>query len=180
MSKSSRSIGSFHTTYITFKNVEKFPEFFSKDKILTRKILNLWEYCICWNVILKIISIIPQTCVEDAKVNCSCTSGKYTRRFSFLPIWYPPSTGPESPDSWQPSALETCVFQRRFSSTLLVGCFFFACVFVLWVSCFFFVAGVNFLHDRRTWARVTHVLADKHKREERIVCFMKTNDCRLC
>ncbi len=117
---------------------------------------------------------------------CRSCQGKTTAAYQgnipvsslFLAIWYPPSTGPETPDSWQPSALETLCFSTTFCSTLLVG-FFFACVFVLWVSWFFFVAGVSFLHDRRTWARVTHVVADKHKREERIVCFVKTNDCRV-
>jgi len=58
---------------------------------------------------------------------CRSCQGKTTAAYQgnipvsslFLPIWYPPSTGPETPDSWQPSALETCVFQRRFLQRFL-------------------------------------------------------------
>ncbi len=99
----------------------------------------------------------------------------------FLPIWYPPTTGPESPDSWQPSALETFVFFNDVFFNASCG-FLLRLRFVLF--CGFLVSSSspvsNFLHNRRTWARVTHVVADKHKREERIVLFCKTNDCRVC
>ncbi len=100
MSKSSRSMVYHrqlpHCVYNFQKMFENFPKFCSKEKKLTRKILNLGEYCICWNVILKIISFIPQTCVEVAKVNYSCIPGKYTHQFSFPADMIPASTGPET------------------------------------------------------------------------------------
>ncbi len=183
MSKSSRSVV-YHRQlpqYLyNFQKGWKIPRIFLKGHFLTRKILNLGEYCICWNVILKFILFILQTCVEVAKVNYRCISGKRypsvlcSCRSDTRPLLVPRVL---TPDNLRRLRLVffNDVFLQRFvwvSSSLAF--------FVLWVSCFFFVAGVNFLHDFRTWARVTHVVADKLKREERIVCFVKTNDCRVC
>ncbi len=120
------------------------PKFFQTKKIWQGKSWVFWEYCICWNVILKInYHLFHRHVSKLPKSPTAAHPGNDILRFSFPADMVPAKY--LSRESWLLTtfgARDLC-FSTTFSSTLLVG-FFFACVFfVLWVSRFFFVAGVK-------------------------------------